>query len=43
MKKNWGEGNQKGGDFQNERGNLTFQVESRDKKGQKWGLSDTIS
>ena len=29
-------------DFQNERGKPTFQVEFRDKKGQKWGLSETI-
>ena len=28
-----------GKDFQNKRGNPTFQVEFRDRSGQKWGLS----
>ena len=38
-----GEGNQKGGggDFKNERGNSTFQVEFRDKKGQNWRPLET--
>ena len=41
-KKNLGWRKPKGGkDFQNERGNPTFQAEFRDKKGQKWGLSKT--
>ena len=28
-------------DFQNERGDPAFQVEFRDKRGQRWGLSVT--
>ena len=40
MKKIWDKGNQNEGDFQKIRGNPTFQVEFRDRKGQKgdfWG------
>ena len=35
-------GNQKGGEiFKMKGGNLIFRVEFRDRKGQKWGLSET--
>ena len=34
---------QKGGDIKNKRGNQTFKIEFRDRKGQKWRLYKQIS
>ena len=41
--KKFGVGETKTGeDFQNERGNSTFQLKFRGRKGQKWGLLEKI-
>ena len=42
LKKIWGRGNQKGEKiFKIKGGDPTLQVKFRDRKGQKWGLSET--
>ena len=43
LKTKFGKGETKGGDFNRERGDLTFQVEFRDRKGQKWGVLKRVN
>ena len=43
LRPNLGRGKPKGGDFNRERGDLTFQVEFRDRKGQKWGVLKRVN